>query len=159
MVQNCCPCTFRNSMLLQNKKNCRRTVLFGKPHSRTEMVTTVAERTILTVLMEILLRNGGGGGRIPPMSAMSMGATEWDRSRFQRRPMALCDREGLSGSTHGSRSVCLRGTRAIVALLGFGGPDNPEDGLPLGVKEGSPPAFRPSPEVRTGLIFSVTRVV
>ena len=58
MVQNCCPCTFRNSMLLQNKKNCRRTVLFGKPHSRTEMITTVAERTILTVLMEILLRNG-----------------------------------------------------------------------------------------------------
>ena len=101
----------------------------------------------------------GGGERIPPMSAMSMGATERDRSRFQRRPMALCDREGLSGSTHGSRSVCLRGTRAIVALFGFGGPDNPEDGLPLGVKEGSPPAFRPSPEVRTGLIFSVTRVV
>ena len=101
----------------------------------------------------------GGGERIPPMSAMSMGATERDRSRFQRRPMALCDREGLSGSTHGSRSVCLRGTRAIVALFGFGGPDNPEDGLPLGVKEGSPPAFRPSPEVRTGLIFSVTREV
>ena len=40
------------------QKNCRRTVLFGKPHSRTEMITTVAERTILTVLMEILLRNG-----------------------------------------------------------------------------------------------------
>ena len=63
----------------------------------------------------------GGGEQVPPMSAMSMGATERDRSRFQRRPMALCDREGLSGSTHGSRSVCLRGTRAIVALLGFGG--------------------------------------
>ena len=101
----------------------------------------------------------GGGGRIPPTSAMSMGATERDRSRFQRRPMALCDREGLSGSTHGSRLVCLRGIRAIVALLGFGRPDNPEDGLSLGVKQGSPPAFWPSPEVRTGLIFSVTRVV
>ena len=62
----------------------------------------------------------GGGGRIPPMSAMSMGATERDRSRFQRRPMALCDREGLSGSTHGSRLVCLRGIRAIVALWRFG---------------------------------------
>ena len=76
----------------------------------------------------------GGGEQVPPMSAMSMGATERDRSRFQRRPMALCDREGLSGSTHGSRSVCLRGTRAIVALFGFRGPDNPEDSLPLGVK-------------------------
>ena len=101
----------------------------------------------------------GGGGRIPPTSAMSMGATERDRSRFQRRPMALCDREGLSGSTHGSRLVCLRGIRAIVALWRFGRPDNPEDGLSLGVKQGSPPAFWPSPEVRTGLIFSVTRVV
>ena len=86
-----------------------------------------------------------------------MGATERDRSRFQRRPMALCDREGLSGSTHGSRLVCLRGIRAIVALWRFGRPDNPEDGLSLGVKQGSPPAFWPSPEVRTGLIFSVTR--
>ena len=78
----------------------------------------------------------GGGGRIPPTSAMSMGATERDRSRFQRRLMALCDREGLSGSTHGSRLVCLRGIRAIVALSGFGWPDNPEDGLSLWVKEG-----------------------
>ena len=43
-----------------------------------------------------------------------------------------------------SRSVCLRGIRAIFALWRFGRPDNPEDGLPLGVKEGSPPAFRPS---------------
>ena len=101
----------------------------------------------------------GGAVVMPPMSAMSMGATERDRSRFQRRPMALCDREGLSGSTHGSRSVCLRGTRVIFVLLGFGGPDNPEDGLSLGVKQGSPPAFWPSPEVRTGLIFSVSRVV
>ena len=96
---------------------------------------------------------------MPPMSAMSMGATEWDRSRFQRRPMALCDREGLSGSIHGSRLVCLRRIRVIFVLWGFSQPDNPGDGLPLGVKEGSPPAFWPSPEVRTGLIFSVGRVV
>ena len=81
---------------------------------------------------------------MPPMSAMSMGATEWDRSRVQRRSMALCDREGLSGSTHGSRLVLLRGIRAIVALWRFGRPDNPEDGLSLGVKQGSPPAFWPS---------------
>ena len=103
----------------------------------------------------------GGGERIPPMSAISMGATERDRSRFQRRPMALCDREGLSGSTHGSRSVCLRGTQAIVALSGFRRPDNPEDSLPASRSKTriSPPAFRPSPEVRTGLIFSVGRVV
>ena len=61
-------------------------------------------------------------------SAMNMGATERYRSRFQRCTMALCDREGLSGSTHGSRLVCLRGIRAIVALWRFGRPDNPEDG-------------------------------
>ena len=101
----------------------------------------------------------GGAVVMPPMSAMSMGATEWDRSRFQRRPMALCDREGLSGSINGSRSVCLRRIRVIFALLGFGRPGNPGDGLPLGVKEGPPPAFWLSPEVRTGLIFSVGRVV
>ena len=83
----------------------------------------------------------GGAVVMPPMSAMSMGATEWDRSRFQRRPMALCDREGLSGSIHGSRLVCLRRIRVIFVLWGFGQPGNPGDGLPLGVKEGSPPAF------------------
>ena len=85
----------------------------------------------------------GGGGRIPPTSAMNMGATERYRSRFQRCPMALCDREGLSGSTHGSRLVCLRGIRAIVnctfGVRARGQAILIEDGLSLGVKQGSHP--------------------